>query len=622
MDRNTTIGFILITAVLMIWVFAFSPRPQPNQPQDVQQIDSVSETAKKEVIISNVIDSTNTVDIITKARIDSFGVHFSKRLLGNNDIITIETDKVIIKIEKKGGNIIEYYPKGFNAWYGAPLQLIRNKNGGDFNILFSTIDGKLVNTKNLYFDADYKHGDVVVLKDNEKYTLQLTMSLDDRKMYGSDNRQVIRKYTFENGKFSFESSITLLNVRGVIAGPEYQVIWENHLTLSERNSVDESSFSYAHAMYGDELIELDGKSFDETSIDKKDGNTKWVSTKSKYFAAAIITKTGPGTGYHLEGKSSHAPNEGVVKDYSAAIKISYNETANEENTFEVYVGPSDYSILKGYAVGLERMISLGLTWLIRPISEYFMIPLFKLIHLVIPNYGFVIVVFTFIIRLLLHPLNKGQMKSMQKMQALQPMINELREKYKDDSAKMNAQTMKLYKEYGVNPASGCLPLLLQMPILYALWSVFRSAIELRQSAFIWWITDLSNPDIILQLPFKLPIFGISAISGLALLMGITMFVQQKMTIKDPRQKAMVYIMPIMFTLMFTGFPSGLNLYYFLFNLISICQQFYMTKIKGGVVLEKIPENQRKKGFMDKLIEAQKLNENKLQQQQRGKKKNK
>jgi len=322
----------------------------------------------------------------------------------------------------------------------------------------------------------------------------------------------------------------------------------------------------------------------------------------------------------LEGKSFHAKNEGVVKDYSAAIKISYNETANEENIFEVYVGPSDYSILKSYAIGLEKIISLGLTWLIRPISEYFMIPLFKLIHLAIPNYGFVIIVFTFIIRLLLHPLNRNQLKSMQKMQALQPMINEIREKYKDDSAKLNAQTMKLYKEYGVNPVSGCLPLLLQMPILYALWSVFRSAIELRQSAFIWWITDLSNPDIIFQLPFRLPLFGISEISGLALLMGITMFIQQKMTIKDPRQKAMVYIMPVMFTLMFTGFPSGLNLYYFLFNLISICQQFYMTKIKGGVVLEKIPENQRKKGFMDKIIEAQKANESKMQQQPRGKKK--
>ena len=611
MDRNTTIGFILITAVLMIWVFAFSPKPQPYQEKYVQNPDSLL-PVKKEIISNNVtvIDTAS----IAKAKADSFGIYFSNKLSGKNDIITIETDKIIAKIEKKGGNIIEYYPKGFNVWYGAPLQLIRNKNGGDLNLLFSTIDGKLINTKNIYFDADYKHGDVVVLKDDEKYTLQLTVS------FGAEHsKQIVRTYTFENGSFSFGSTVTLLNMGGIIAGPDYQIMWENHLTLSERNSVDETSFSYAHAMYGDELIELDGKSFDEFNIDKKDGSTRWVSTKSKYFAAAIIAKSGPGTGYYLQGKSFHAPNDGVVKDYSAMMKISYNESAKEENIFEVYVGPSDYSILKSYSVGLEKIISLGLTWLIRPISEYFMIPLFKLIHLVIPNYGFVIIVFTFIIRLLLHPLNKGQMKSMQKMQALQPMINEIREKYKDDSAKLNTQTMKLYKDYGVNPASGCLPLLLQMPILYALWSVFRSAVELRQSSFIWWITDLSNPDVILELPFKLPLFGMSQISGLALMMGITMFIQQKMSVKDPRQKAMVYIMPIMFTLMFNGFPSGLNLYYFLFNLISITQQFYMTKIKGGVVLEKIPEHKRKKGFMDKLVEAQKLNESRLQQQ-KGKKK--
>jgi len=198
------------------------------------------------------------------------------------------------------------------------------------------------------------------------------------------------------------------------------------------------------------------------------------------------------------------------------------------------------------------------------------------------------------------------MDSMRKMQALQPMINEIREKYKDDTQKMNMQMMKLYKEYGVNPASGCLPLLLQMPILYALWAVFRSAIELRQANFVWWITDLANPDVILHLPFKIPLFGINQLSGLALLMGITMFIQQKMSIKDPRQKAMVYLMPILFTLMFNNFPSGLNLYYFLFNLISVVQQLYLTKSKKGqVVLQKIPEKERKKGFMDRILEAQK-----------------
>jgi len=139
--------------------------------------------------------------------------------------------------------------------------------------------------------------------------------------------------------------------------------------------------------------------------------------------------------------------------------------------------------------------------------------------------------------------------------------------------------MKLYKEEKINPASGCLPLLLQLPILYALFGVFNSTIELRQANFIGWITDLSSPDVIVNLPFKIPLFGIHEISGLALLMGITMFVQQKMNVKDPSQKAMVYVMPVMLTLLFMSLPSGLNLYYFTFNLLSIIEQYFITRKK-------------------------------------------
>ena len=600
MDRNTTIGFILITVILMIWIFLVTPKPEQNinleqSKNEKNSTQSLEKTDHKDT--SSIVQNN---DLVLKAKIDSFGKYFYDKLNGNNDILTIETDKIILKVEKKGGNILEWTLKEFKTWNNYPVQLIRNSNGGDFNLLFNTLDGKLINTKNLYFNGNFKNGDYIKLQEGQKYSISLILS------FKNDSSKIIREYTFENGKYSFESNVKLIGMNNIIAGPDYQVLWENHLNLTEYNSVDESGFSYAYAMYGDELIELDGNSFDHPKIDKKDGQTRWVSTRNKYFASAIITKNQFGSGYYLEGKSFHIKDEGIDEQYSIAIKMPYNESSLESNTFEVFIGPSDYSILKSYDVGLEKIISLGLTWLIRPISEYFMIPLFKLIHLVIPNYGLVIIVFTFIIRLLLHPLNKSQMDSMRKMQALQPMINEIREKYKDDAQKMNMQMMKLYKEYGVNPASGCLPLLLQMPILYALWAVFRSAIELRQASFVWWITDLANPDVILHLPFKIPIFGINQLSGLALMMGVTMFFQQKMSIKDPRQKAMVYLMPILFTLMFNNFPSGLNLYYFLFNLISVVQQLYLTKSKKGqVVLQKIPEKERKKGFMDRILEAQK-----------------
>jgi len=201
---------------------------------------------------------------------------------------------------------------------------------------------------------------------------------------------------------------------------------------------------------------------------------------------------------------------------------------------------------------------------------------------------------------------------MQKMQALQPKLAEIKEKYKDDPPRVNKETMKLYSTYGINPAGGCLPMLLQMPVFVALWGMFQTSIELRQQPFIFWIKDLSQPDTILFLPFKLPLFGVSQLSALALLMGVTTFVQQKMSVKDPSQKAMVYMMPVMLTLMFMSFPAGLNLYYFLFNVLSIGQQYYMSKNSKNVELVPVVKANKKKGFMEKMMEAA---ETKVQQQQ-------
>jgi YidC/Oxa1 family membrane protein insertase len=173
---------------------------------------------------------------------------------------------------------------------------------------------------------------------------------------------------------------------------------------------------------------------------------------------------------------------------------------------------------------------------------------------------------------------------MKEMQEIQPLMTTIREKYASDPQRMNQEIMKLYREHGVNPLGGCLPTLLQMPLLYALFIVFRSTIEVRQAPFFGWIKDLSAPDTIFNLPFSLPLYG-DSVNVLPLIMGVTMLVQQAMTMKDPKQKFMVYLMPIIFTLAFNSFPSGLNLYYTLFNIFSIVQQKYMTTA---------PEKQKKK----------------------------
>jgi YidC/Oxa1 family membrane protein insertase len=256
-----------------------------------------------------------------------------------------------------------------------------------------------------------------------------------------------------------------------------------------------------------------------------------------------------------------------------------------------------------------------LKFVVRPIAEYLLLPLFKFLHLFIPNYGFVIIVFSLIIKIVLYPLTRKSFQSMKKMQLLQPKITELKEKLKDDPQKMNKETMKLYQTYGVNPAGGCLPILLQMPIFIALWGLFQAAIDLRQQPFIFWINDLSAPDLIYDLGFKLPLAGIQEISGLAILMGVTTFFQQKMSIKDPKQQALVYMMPIMLTILFMTFPSGLNLYYFMFNVFSIAQQYYINHKQSDIELVPVDPSKRKTGFMQRLMEAAE----KQSKQQKGKK---
>ncbi|HEY4612166.1 MAG TPA: YidC/Oxa1 family insertase periplasmic-domain containing protein, partial [Bacteroidota bacterium] len=330
------------------------------------------------------------------------------------------------------------------------------------------------------------------------------------------------------------------------------------------------------------------------------GSVDWVAARNKYFAVAILAEPGTSDGAYLEGSRSHLPDDGAMEHYGVSVKMPFKGVDGETVNFKVYVGPLDIDLLRSYEVGLENVMSLGWVWIVRPISEYIMLPLFTALHYVIPNWGLVIIVFTLIIKIALHPLTKSSMKSMKKMQALQPMMNELREKHKDDPQKMNSATMGLYKEYGVNPAGGCLPLLLQFPILIALFNVFRGAIELRQAEFFWWITDLSIPDYIVTLPFTIPLFGITQLSGLALMMGVTMFIQQKMSIKDPRQKMMVYLMPVIFTLMFNSFPSGLNLYYFVFNILSIGQQMYINKQHDSEPLRKVEKKEKKGGLFGKL----------------------
>lgn len=603
MDRQSTIAFILIGIILVFWLYLNAPEPPEQQPK---QQDSVLVTNDSNQTLAT---QTEKVTKEEKEIVPDF-VPEENESATEEKVITIETDLALIELTTKGARIKKFFLKEYETWYHNDImdssdfyqkhvQLINtSKEGGDFNIIFVTKDGNFVNTKSLDFEFD---------KSNRffKLTGDDSLSISFTHTTGGD-KSIIKNYIFYANNYNSKVDIILDNMDDIISSYRYDVEWSNGINFVEQNSVDEANYSNAAAFSGDEKVVIDASSEGDKVEKVMNGKIDWVGVRNKYFTV-IISPENPSSDGGADFKGEHIINKyGDREYYSASLRIPFNNQNYQKDRFSLYIGPLEYDILKENGSNYEAIFEfgsfLGLTFITRPISEYLLLPLFKFLHEFIPNYGWVIIVFSIILKFALYPLTKQSYKSMKRMSQLQPKIAELKEKYKGDQQKIQKETMKLYSTYGVNPAGGCLPMLLQMPILFALFTFFNVAIEIRHEPFMFWITNLSAPDIIYELPFKLPLFGISAITGLAPLLGITMFFQQKMTVKDPNQKAMVYIMPFMMTFLFMGFSSGLNLYYFMFNLLSIGQQYLINKQKGDE-LKPVDKPKKKAGFMQRMMEA-------------------
>lgn len=613
MDRQTTLAFILIGAILLIWLYISAPDPGSVPPTPEQDKTLPVQPEKSEEHVTKNEQKELTADKNTFSTLDK-----------PEEIIVIENDVAIFEFSTKGGNFKKVFLKKFNNWYSAGegngepqtkhlVQLINYSMGSSFDVAFVSSEGKAVNTGELnfnYIQKKYKH----IVSDNDSVRIDFVFQTEE-------NKSITKSYLFFGNKYYVKSDIRFKGLNNFISNNTFDLVWNNGIRFVEENSVDEANFSDAIVYYGDEAVHIDASSPGEKVIKELRGRVDWFAVRNKYFAAIVLPQNNKNIeGAYVVGTREVFPNTGIREYYDVRLILPFNNTVDETHSFKIYLGPVDYDILSELDKSLRSVINFGgffgLKFIVRPIAEYILLPLFKFLHNFIPNYGVVIIVFSLIIKIVVYPLTKTSYKSMKKMQALQPKIAELKEKYKDDAQKLNKETMKLYSTYGVNPMGGCLPILLQMPIFIALWGLFQAAIDLRQQPFVWWIQDLSRPDVIYDLGFKLPLFGIQQISGLAILMGLTTFIQQKMTMKDPKQAALVYIMPVMLTILFMTFPSGLNLYYFMFNLFSIAQQYYINLSAGDVELVPVANPNKKKGFMQRLMEQA---EQQAKQQQKRKK---
>ncbi len=631
MDKQTTLAFILMGVILVVWLYFNSPEPQPqvvNQP-DTTLVKTKTGEAKE-------TNEGSTKAPLKTAQEESVKIDDANdlpTLFSQTDkegqIITIETDLVKLEMTSKGGKIRKYYLKEYNTWYyrkiedendfyNKHVQLINQTNGGDLDLIFVTQEGQLVNTSKLDFESSaetyyYK------ISGNDSLAVTYTFAVEEGK-------EIRKRFVFYGNNYQSTFNVEMVGMNNVIAGLRYDVEWASGINFVEENSVDEATYASSSAFSGEEQLVVDADTDGEIVEKDINGKVDWISIKSKYFAM-ILTPEIPNSdgGASFEGIHKEIAGIGQREYYRASLKIPFQNLNYQKDNFKLYLGPVDYHILKSYDNNYDEIFDFGsffgLKFITRPISEYLLLPLFTFLHEFIPNYGIVIIIFSIIIKIALYPLTRQSYMSMRKMQKLQPKITEIKEKFKGDQQKIQKETMGLYKIYGVNPAGGCLPMVLQMPILFALFAFFRVAIEIRHESFLW-ITDLASPDYVYNLGFTIPLVGVDKLTILAPLLGITMFFQQKMTIKDPSQKAMVYMMPIMMTFLFMSFSSGLNLYYMMFNVLSIGQQYYINNKKGDDELVPVKQDGKKKGggFMQKMMDA--AEKQKQQQNKTAKKKRK
>jgi len=303
---------------------------------------------------------------------------------------------------------------------------------------------------------------------------------------------------------------------------------------------------------------------DKTEPVSFSGMIDWAAIRTKYFIAAIVPASASSA--LVDGEPYMFNEQKVVPSYSASVFTSKNALEAA-----IYVGPLDIDSISKLETSLDRIMNFG-WFIIQPFSRG-VLWLLKKMHSFGLNYGIILILFAFLIRLITGPLMKKSFLSSQKMQTVQPKLKQLQEKHKKNSQKLNQEMVKLYKTEGVNPLGGCLPMLLQMPLLFSLFLVFRSTIEFRGAPFFWWISNLAQPDTIFYLPFNIPIYG-DQVAFLPILLGISMFLTQKMSMAtmDSQQKPMMYIMSAFFFLLFNSFPSGLNLYYLVYNVLNYMQQ--------------------------------------------------
>ena len=614
MEKNHIIGFLLIFATLFVWSYLNKPDAAELERRKQMQ-DSIAQAE------AMAADSLNTDAIapisapaVTEVLSDSLqllqnaGIYgpFAPSSIGEEKTHVLENSKVKLTFSNKGGKIIsaelkeytkEIRERGKEVVVQPVVLLHDERNKFEYLLPVASAPSGTVSTEDLYFDAEVK-GNTIVFKAktslgpsfNQTYTLNEGYNLDYDLNYSGLERILDAK-----------ANTIELN-------------WQNHLHSYERNAKFEQQYSAIYFKEKEESVDDCGCMQDDDKV-LDENKLEWLSHSNQYFNSTLIANSVPFESAEIKsvGPSlSSDSNVDFMELLSSKVAVPLDRGGNGNFDMSIYVGPNEYDNLKAYDVSLEYIIPYGNS-IFGSINRWVIRPVFDFMSKYIGSLGIIIIIVIFIIKMLLYPLMYKMLHSQALMGALKPELAHLNEKYKDDAQKKQMETMKIYREYGVSPLGGCLPMLIQMPIWYALFRFFPASISFRQESFLW-AHDLSSYDDFFHLPFSIPFVG-DHLSLFTILYSVSMLIYTYYNTKhmdmsaNPAMKYMQYLMPVMFFGFFNTYASGLTCYMFFSNLINISQTvitkqfvFKDEKLKEELRAKKA-KPKKKGGFQQRMEEA-------------------
>lgn len=616
MDKNTITGLVIIFLILI--GFSYFNRPSEEQLREIRRRDSIANVEQRKMELADRQQRENQnlsagENPISANRGDTIFVQDST----SDRIITLENDKVKLHISTRGGRICYVDLKTYRTHDSLPLVLW--ENGESTLGLNFYARNQQINTEKFIFTPNTTEA-TLYAKDKEQI-----LSL---RLYADSAKYIEYRYRLAPDSYMTDFSIITRNMGDVIASNSsfLTLFWGVNMPQLEKSKDFENRYTgIYYKFYEDNVENMSLTSDEEETLTTK---VQWIDFKQQFFSSILISAT-PVSDVLLSSKISK--KEGYLKNVYAELPLPYSGKSDEQYDLKFFFGPNSYKVLKEYGADQDfpDVINMGWKW-ISWFNKYFVIPIFNFLedHTAL-NYGIIILLLTLIIKIILFPLTYKSYLSQAKMRVLKPQIDELTKKYPADKAMERQQAMmKLYRQAGVNPMGGCLPMLIQMPILIALFYFFPGAIELRQQSFLW-ATDLASYDSIATLPFSIPFYG-NHVSLFCLLMTATNIIYMIMNNKNQPQndqmkgmQTMMYIMPIMFLFIFNSYSSGLSYYYFIATLITILQTWIIRKFVDDQKLLKQIELAKtkpvkKSKFQQRLEEMQKMQQQRLRDQQKRK----